>query len=271
MAYLSLADGTPLYYSDHGEGPVLLLLQGLQFDSDWFWQKNLPALAASNRVIALDTRGQGLSGKPIAGYTIAQAAADLANFIDALRVDRICLCGVAFGGLVALQYAQDFGQDRLRSLILCEMTPRLTSIAGWAHPTFGDFPPEVAAAYGDQVRSDRGVLRGFLDAAFAQPNDADTLARILAQTWLTPTSVVADLIDDMATKDFRDLLPAIRVPTLALYGRLNNPVMPGDVGRWISEAVPRGELVELANAGHSPFWDDPQSFNAAVNAFSGRY
>lgn len=272
MPYLTLTDGTPLWVDDRGgDGPPLILLQGLQFDSDYFWQRNIDALASDNRVIAVDPRGQGLSGKPIGGHTITQAAADLDEIIRTLGLTRVCLVGVAFGGLIALRYIEQFGSSTLRSLVLCEMTPRLSSTDGWAHPTFGDFPVEAAAGYGDLVRADRGVLAGFLQAAFAQPNDDATMARIMAQTWLTPTAAVADYIDDMARQDFRALIPTIEVPLLALYGRKNNPVMPGDVGRWIAEAAPRGELVELANAGHSPFWDDAPAFNRAVLDFAAAH
>ncbi len=269
--YVTLADGTPIWTAGRGQGPVLVLLQGLQFDSDYFWQRNIEALAAANRVVMIDPRGQGLSGKPIGGYTVDQCAADLAEVIDALGLDRICLCGVAFGGSIVLRYVTRFGTARLRSLVLSEMTPRLVSEDGWGHPTFGGFPPEAAAAYGDQVRADRSVLAGFLQAAFAEPNDAATTARMLAQTYLTPTSTVADYIDDMVRMDFRELIPAIDLPLLALYGRKNNAVMPGEVGRWIAEAAPRGELVELPNAGHSPFWDDPPAFNAALAAFAAKH
>lgn len=270
MPYVTLADGTPLAITDQGSGPVLVLLQGLQFDSGYFWQRNVAALAAGNRVITIDPRGQGLSGKPMTGYTIGQCAADLAEVFAILGLGRVCLCGVAFGGLVALKYVEDFGTAALRSLILCEMTPRLVSAEGWPHPTFGDFPPEAAATYGNDVRADRGILAGFLHIAFAEPNDAATTAQMQAQMFLTPTSVVADYIDDMVRMDFRALIGAIDVPLLALYGRRNNPVMPGEVGRWIAATAPDAMLVELSGAGHSPFWDDAPAFNAAVSDFAAR-
>ena len=71
--------------------------------------------------------------------------------------------------------------------------------------------------------------------------------------------------------DFRALIPTIQLQLLALYGRNNNAVMPGGVGRWIAEAAPHGELAELPNAGHSPFWDDAPAFNAALTAFAAKH
>jgi non-heme chloroperoxidase len=271
VAYLTLGDGTPLWYSDDGAGKPLVLLQGLQFPSGYFWQHNVPELAHDHRVITLDTRGQGLSGKPMGGYTIAQAAADLHEAFVSLGLKDVCLAGVAFGGLVALEYVTRYGNDRLRALCLCEMTPRLLNADGWPHPTFGDFPVEAGEAYGAGVRADRGILKDFLYAAFAVPPAPEEIAAMQAQMYLTPTSVVADLIDDMVTKDFRALLPSITLPTLLIYGCGNNSVMPGDVGRWIASQIPGSELAELPGGGHSVFWEDPAAFNAALGDFAKRH
>lgn len=271
MAHHFLSDGTPLWYEERGGGKPLVLLQGLQFPGGYFWQRNIDALARENRVIMVDLRGQGLSGKPMTGHNIARNAADLGEFLDALDLSEVLLAGVAFGGLVILDYLGRQDASRLRALCLCEMTPRLMSEEDWAHPTFGDFPEAAASGYGDSVRADRAALDGFLHAAFAEPLAPKTMAEMKAQMYLTPTAIVADLIDDMVRMDFRDMLPSIALPTLLLYGRKNNPVMPGEVGRWIAERIPGAELVELSGGGHSPFWEDAEAFNAALNAFAARH
>lgn len=270
MAYLTLSDGCPLWYSDSGgSGPVLVMLQGLQFPSGYFWQKVVDPLAAHHRVIALDLRGQGLSGKSLGGHSIAGNADDLAEALAILGLDDVLLLGVAYGGMVALTYIARHGTGRLRALCLSEMTPRLTNTDDWAHPTFGDFSAEAGAGFVAGVRADRtAALGGFLMASFAVLPDQATLAEMTAQTWLTPTETVATLIADMVEQDYRSLIPTLTLPTLLIYGRLNNPVMPGPVGRWIAEALPGSKLVELANAGHSPFWDDPAGFVAAINDFA---
>ena len=270
MSYHFLPDGTALWYEEHGSGSPLVLLQGLQFPGRFFWSRNLERLSASNRVIMVDLRGQGLSGKTVGGHTISQNAADLETFLESLELSGAMLFGVAFGGLVALQYLKDHGPRRLRALGLCEMTPRLVSAPGWDHPTFGDFPEADAKAYGDAVRADRGVLDGFLSAAFANPPVGDELATMRGQLQLTPTDTVAALIDDMVRMDFRDLITSIQMPTLLVYGRVNNAVMPGPVGRWLAERIPHSELVELSGGGHSIFWEDAPAFDAAVADFAAR-
>ena len=271
MAYHVLSDGMPLWYEERGSGKPLVLLQGLQFPAGYFWQHNIDALAANNRVIMVDLRGQGLSGKPNGDHSVAKNAADLAEFLDALDVCDAMLFGVAFGGIVAMSYLQSHGAARLRALGLCEMSPRVMSAPGWAHPTFGDFPEAAALAYGNGVRADRGVLDGFLHAAFADPLDPGTLAVMKAQMFLTPTETVAAIIDDMVKPDFRTFLPQIMLPTLLVYGRRNNPVMPGAVGAWMAALIPDATLVELQGGGHSIFWEDPDGFNAALTEFAATH
>lgn len=271
MPYHVLSDGVPLWYEERGVGKPLVLLQGLQFPAGYFWQKNIDALAKANHVIIVDLRGQGLSGKPNGDHGVRRNAADLDEFLVALDLRDAMLFGVAFGGIIALQYLKDFGPGRLRALGLCEMSPRIMSAAGWDHPTFGDFPEEAALGYGNGVRADRAALDGFMFAAFAEPLDPETLAAMKAQMYLTPTETVAAIIDDMVKPDFRDFLADIGLPTLLVYGRKNNPVMPGRVGAWMAERIPNATLVELDGGGHSVFWEDPDAFNAAVAAFAARH
>jgi pimeloyl-ACP methyl ester carboxylesterase len=271
MPYHALSDGVPLWYQERGTGKPLVLLQGLQFPAGYFWQKNIDALAAENRVIMLDLRGQGLSGKPNGDHSVARNAADLNAFLAGRGIEDAMLFGVAFGGIVALEYLRSFGPARLRALGLCEMSPRIMSAPGWEHPTFGNFPEEAALGYGDSVRADRCVLDGFLHAAFADPLDPATMAEMKAQMYLTPTETVAAIIDDMVKPDFRDLLPQIALPTLLVYGRKNNPVMPGRVGAWMAERIAGAELIELQGGGHSVFWEDPAGFNAGLADFARRH
>jgi non-heme chloroperoxidase len=270
MPYLTLSDGVPLWYDVKGEGKPLVLLQGLQFPAGYFWQKNIDALAVTNRVIMVDLRGQGLSGKPNGDHTVSKNAADLAEFLTALDIQDALLFGVAFGGIVALKFLQEQDTSRLRALGLCEMSPRVMSAEGWDHPTFGDFPEEAALNYGAGVRADRTILDGFLHAAFAQPLDPHLMAEMKTQMYLTPTETVAAIIDDMVKPDYRDFLTSITLPTVLIYGRGNNPVMPGRVGAWMAERIPNAELVELEGGGHTIFWEDPRAFNAALNSFAAK-
>lgn len=269
MPYAWLKDGTPLHYHEQGTGPTLVLLHALMYSVRYFWQPNVEPLSQDARVIALDMRGQGESGKPNFGYSIEGLANDLDEFLAQKGVQNAVVVGVALGGLVLLDYLRRFGPSRLKAIGICEMTPRLVSAEGWAHPTFGNFPQEAADGFGAQVRADqqRVGLRGFLAAGAAQPPSEQFLNEMMAEAFLTPTDVIATLCDDMVRQDARADLAKIPVPTLLMYGGPKNNILPTGVGKWMAQQVPKSSLVEFEHSGHMPFLEEPAKFNAELLRF----
>ena len=269
MSYYQLSDGTPCFYRDNGAGRPLVLLNALMFSAEYFWQKNLPELEKRTRVIAVDMRGQGLSGKPNHGYTVKQLAADLHELLEHLELEDAVVLGYSLGGFVALQYLSDFSPRRVGHLVLMEMTPRLSSIAGWEHPSFGDFPQAAAEAYGDSLRKDRAIYNDFFQAAFLEPPTGNDLLEMLAETYLTPTDVAADLIDEMVKQDRRADIARINVPTSLFYCHPNSRILPTPLGEWMAEQLPGSSLVLFENSSHAPFWEEPDKFNQALLRAAG--
>ena len=267
MAYLSLSDELPLYYTDQGSGRPIVLLQGLMLSADHFWQHNVSELAKTNRVIAVDHRSHGRSGKPLGGHSIERCAHDLRELLDALDLQEVTLCGVAFGAMVMLEYLRHHGTHRLAGLAIVEAQVRLTNAPDWPHPTFGNFPAEAGAGFIEGCRHSRAPLKGFLLGAFSTLPDEATMARMQAETWLTPTGAVIEYIEHMVQADYRADAAAITLPTLLIYGRAGNATLPTELGRWLQGQIPGSRLVELQASGHSPFWEEPARFNAELSAF----
>lgn len=268
MAYVHAEDGTPIYYRDQGSGPVLVLLHGLMLTADGFWTRNLDALSQSCRVIAIDHRGHGQSGKPLGPYTIRQCAEDLKHVMDTLGLEAVTLAGVAFGAMVALEYRRHYGDARLARLAIVEAQVRLTNAEGWPHPTFGDFPAEAGAGFVEACRQSREALSGFIAGAFGTPPSDDEMARMQHEAWLTPTQAAIDFVEDMIDADYRQDLSGISLPTLLIYGRLNNVPIPTEIGRWMAGQIPDARLERFEDAGHSPFYEQPERFNALLTAFA---
>jgi pimeloyl-ACP methyl ester carboxylesterase len=262
-----MADGTPIYYREKGSGPVLVLLHGLMMTADGFWTRNLDALAEHCRVIAVDHRSHGQSGKPLGGHTIAQCARDLREVLDALDLRDVTLAGVAFGAMVMFDYRRQFGNHRLGRLAIIEAQVRLTNAEGWDHPTFGDFPAEAGAGFLAACRESREALVGFLAGAFGTPPAEEEMARMQHQGWLTPTAAAVEYIEDMLAADYREDLPGVDLPTLLIYGRGNNVPLPTELGRWIQAQIPGARFESMDNAGHSPQYEEPERFNRLLSGF----
>ena len=70
----------------------------------------------------------------------------------------------------------------------------------------------------------------------------------------------------MAEADQRDLLPRISVPTLLIWGELDER-SPLSVARQSEQAIPDTKLVVIPGAGHVSNLERAELFNDAVREF----
>jgi class 3 adenylate cyclase len=66
--------------------------------------------------------------------------------------------------------------------------------------------------------------------------------------------------------DVRDVLPAIRVPTLVLH-RSGDRVVPVQAGRYLAEHIPDAKFVELPGVDHYPFAGDSDAMLDEIEEF----
>ena len=111
------ANGHELYYELHGQGPPLVLVMGIGYDSSLWTLAQVPALSTQFQVILVDNRDAGRSSKASHPYTIADMADDLAGLLDSLGIQRSHLLGLSMGGMIALEFALRHA-DRLDRLVL---------------------------------------------------------------------------------------------------------------------------------------------------------
>ncbi len=114
-------DGTSLYYEDEGTGLPVVLLHGLSSSTEGNWKAAgiWAALArVGRRLIGMDARGHGRSGKPHepAAYEDDAMVRDVGALLDHLGLAEIDLVGYSMGAATALRFA--LGDHRLRRLVL---------------------------------------------------------------------------------------------------------------------------------------------------------
>ena len=114
--HVDLADGTRLAYVEQGDtnGVPVILLHGYT-DSWRSYERVLPHLPQSLRVLAVTQRGHGDSGKPDGEYESRVFARDVANFMDTLGIERAVIVGHSMGSTVAQRFAVDYPQARPRA------------------------------------------------------------------------------------------------------------------------------------------------------------
>ena len=111
-------DGKKLYWEFIGDGKreTVCLLNGLAM-STHSWYAFLPRFADKFDVLLFDYWGQGASFSDDEPYSIPAFCHGLARIADELKIARLHLMGISYGGFVGLDFARLY-QERLHTLTL---------------------------------------------------------------------------------------------------------------------------------------------------------
>jgi 3-oxoadipate enol-lactonase len=252
-------DDARLAYDVEGEGPPLLLVQGLGYGRSG-WGPAPRLLAARHRVVSYDSRGFGESDATPGPYTTKQLAADAVAVLDAAGVEQADVIGISLGGMVAQEFVL-LAPDRVRRLVLVATTPGGR----------GSFPmPEQTVAL---MRRSPGLdpveaLRLFVVNALAPDAPESLVDEIVAYRAANPPNPAGwhALAAAGAAHDASARLAEVRAPTLVLHGTADN-VVDARNAPLLAESIPAARLELLDGAGHLLPWERPQAFAALVEEF----
>jgi pimeloyl-ACP methyl ester carboxylesterase/tetratricopeptide (TPR) repeat protein len=256
--HIDLADGTRLMYVEHGDttGVPVILLHGYT-DSWRSYERVLPHLPKSLRVLAVTQRGHGDSSKPDGDYDSRVFARDVAAFMDALAIDRAVIVGHSMGSTVAMRFAVDYPK-RVRALVLeGAFMPRPANVE------VRKFLDEVAKLH-DPI--DPAFVRDFQKSTLAQPVPPEFFETVVSESMKVPARVWRAALQPYATMDFSADLTNIAVPTLLVWGdrdTFTGRSEQDDLGR----AIKTSRLVIYEGAGHSPHWEEPHRYAGQIAAF----
>ena len=113
------SDDVKIHYVTDGDGPLLVMIHG--FPDYWYtWRKQMPALAKSFKVVAIDQRGYNKSDKPagVQNYAIDKLVGDVRAVIEHFGRDKAIIVGHDWGGIVAWSFAMAHPEMIDRLIIL---------------------------------------------------------------------------------------------------------------------------------------------------------
>jgi pimeloyl-ACP methyl ester carboxylesterase len=258
MEFVEL-EGLRVAFQRRGTGPCLLLLHGAVSDSR-VWRVELDSLSGSFTVVAWDAPGCGASSDPPEHFRLPEYAECLADFVDALGLERVHVLGHSWGSVLALELYQR-RPSIVRSLIL------VGAYAGWA----GSLPPEEVARRLESALRIADLPPGTFEPASmpglfstAMPEDrASELATIMSEIRPTGTRAMAHAL---AETDLRDLLPQIEAPTLLLYGDADER-SPLSIANELHATIPGSKLALMPGLGHECYLECAEAFDTEVRSF----
>ena len=228
-----------LYYSRSGQAGArpLILIHGLSGSRRW-WRYNLAAFEAVREVYVVELVGFGSVRRRQRALGVRDAAALVAEWMDALELQHAALIGHSMGGQIALRAAA-LQPVRVTALVLAAASG-LLRLHWW----------QVAARLPEAMR------RGRLD--FVPTILADGARAGLPN--LVRTS--RDLLQD----DVTDVLPQIMQPTLVIWGAHDVLLRP-ELGQAIAAGIGGARYLLLPGAGHVLMVDSATEFNHEVLKF----
>lgn len=252
-------DGCQLHYEEYGQGVPLLLLHGLGSSSlDWEYQ--IAALASRYRVIAMDMRGHGRSGKPDERYSIAGFAADVAALIEQLRLGPMHLIGISMGGMVAFQLGVD-RPELFKSLTIINSGPEVRV----RRPR--DAIALVKRWTLSRLLSLETIAKGLGRILFPKPSQVELRLKIQRRWPRNDKRAYLASLDAIIGWGVRERLACITCPTLVVTGdRDYTPVARKEA--YVKE-LPNARLVVIDDSGHATPMDQPDIFNALLLDFLG--
>jgi pimeloyl-ACP methyl ester carboxylesterase len=260
---VALATSVTQYAND---APTLLLVHGFGGAKEDF-ADHVEALARRQRVVTFDLRGHGQSGAPDepSAYSFDRLGADVLAVADSLELDSFRLLGHSMGGMVARRVVLA-RPERIDALMLMDTSPGP--------------PPGIDAdlvRFGADVAMQNGmtVLRKILDEM--DPLGSAAHQRVVAERpgfreygdykWsaLSPVMWSTLAVELTVQPDQLAELGGVVCPTLVLVGEEDQTFL--EPSFLLADAVPDARLVVIPDAGHSPQFENPPVWFAALDGF----
>lgn len=246
-----------LYYELSGtvKGDILIFSNSLGSNLH-MWDKVLPRLEKSYRVLRYDMRGHGESTAPPGPYNIAQLGRDALHLIDHLGLDCVHICGLSLGGMVAMWLGTHV-PHRVGRLILANSGARIGTPQMWDE--------RIAAVQNSGMAPlaliglQRWFTPGYRDR---HPEEMETVSGMIANT--DPQGYVA-CCGVLRDTDLRNDIRSIEAPCLVITGT-HDPATPPSNGLALYAALRNSSYVEL-DASHLSAWERAEEFADAVLAF----
>ncbi|MBP1922870.1 pimeloyl-ACP methyl ester carboxylesterase [Halorubrum alkaliphilum] len=256
-------NGTQLYYEESGDGTPVVFLHGVLMGSRFFNEQQ-NSIAEDHRPVVLDFRGHGRSAKSETGHTLPTYAADLEAFLESQSFENIVLVGWSMGSLVAWEYIDHFGTDRLSGFVSVEQQPLDLEQEDYEHGVF-DFDELIDLM--ELAQTDHHELGAVLiDQMFANEPPADIRQLVFDEIARVPPAIKSAIFFDQSVRDYRDVLSDVDIPTLVCVGEDDTLLDPAGV-EYIAEQTPNATLERFTDSGHCPFLEEPDKFNRIITEF----
>lgn len=239
--------GADIWYEAHGDGPALLFLHGRAGNAANWWRQ-VAHFTPDHRVIVFDLRAFGRSRCDPEAFQIDHMVDDIGAVLDVCNVERAAIVCQSMSGIIGLRFALA-APERVAGLMLC------STLGGITTPDLRARLRKYEAANTFEL-PDRAFAPGYRDREpelFALYEQLGAFNTGFDPAWRTRLSA-----PDVSLSP--DNFDGYDTTTMFVVGE-HDLFFPPEMVREVAAYVPGAPAVMFGDAGHSPYWEDPDGFN----------
>lgn len=243
--------GTRLRYTVQGEGRPMIVMHGWGCTAETVASVSRLAVAAGWKVYTVDFPGFGKSEEPGEVWGVEEYTRLIETLAAHEHIENPALAGHSFGGRVGIVYASRNAVDRMILIDAAGVKPRRKLSYYLKVYSFKASKIALRLLYGKE----RSLQK--IEERRRKAGSADYLAA---------SPVMRMILSKVVNEDLRLLMPAIKAPTLLIWGTADTATPLSDA-RTMEKLIPDAGLVAIEGAGHYSFLDAPGIFGAAFTNF----
>lgn len=278
---VTTSDGVKLYINVKGTGIPCLFIHGGPGQGSNYWEKLAGDFSEKHfKMIYLDQRGCGRSSSPLNNdYSIERMIKDFEEVRKILNIDEWLIMGHSFGGILQTYYAKTH-PEKIKGMLMfnCTLDMKESLEDSYIPSVVNFFEIKNSASYTNQsiplgTRLD-SIQKLFMTRddvwklSFSSIEAATKFGETYSgfETWNMDFSKSAFLVNDYK-KDYSELTPMIKTPTLFVYGTTDKNV---GVMQYKKVKFPNILLIEV-EGGHMEFIEKKRDYNKAIELFLSKF
>lgn len=250
------SDSVNLVFSSYGEGIPIIFLAGYSGTTYSWASQNDFFSRAGFKCLHVDKRGHGENTEILSGLRISRLAKDIRDLVNVLNIKHFHLVSHSLGVGVAFEYISLFGEDEILSLTIIDAPPKSINTPEWQ-----------LGMHALTWHSISETVENFSHVALTKKKiDTDLLRQMHQGHYKFNFTKTAPLVQDFLTKDYRDILKNLTVPTLYIAGELS-PLFPNTLTQYYQDSNPHVTTFTAKDCGHLPYAESPEEVNPLLLNF----
>jgi proline iminopeptidase len=262
------SDGEELHYTKYGDGPLVVLLYGGPGYAVSAMKPWADSLSNDFQCILYDQRGIGLSSNvklDTSTINLLRAVRDLDDLRNHFKENKLILCGISWGGMLAQAYAAYFPNNTGKIVLVSTLGPNLSTMQAFRdNMNMRRFPNERDSLeyWQNQPSDNYSLMKRSYFSYISEFYDHDIAHKMLPVFFETTTHN-----SEMGNLMWRDLNTRYELkPGLSRYSgdcviiRPRQDPVPAEAIYQIKELLPQTEIITIERCGHFPDYEKPEQF-----------